>query len=75
MNLHQKVLRHLKSTDRKPVTSVHDLACLITDTCAGLFDQDEIQDEFQFFDFFERDIVRLVRYLLSFPKSKTKTRV
>ncbi|RYO80935.1 hypothetical protein DL766_007498 [Monosporascus sp. MC13-8B] len=59
MNAHQKVLRHLKSPHRQPVTSVHDLACLITDTCTSLFDQHNIQDEFQFLDFFEREIARL----------------
>jgi hypothetical protein len=68
MNLHQKIIRHLRRGDRKPVTSVHDLACLIADTSTSLFDQDDIPDEFRFFDFFERDIARLVSCLLLRPQ-------
>jgi hypothetical protein len=61
MNVHHNILRHLKRPFRQPVTSVYDLACLITDFCTGLFLQQDIPDEFQFFDFFEREIARLVR--------------
>ncbi|KAK4122891.1 hypothetical protein N657DRAFT_483660 [Parathielavia appendiculata] len=59
MNLHQNIIRHLKRGDREPITSVHDLACLIADTCTKLFDQDETPDGFRFFDFFEHEIARL----------------
>ncbi|KAK3309261.1 uncharacterized protein B0T15DRAFT_526709 [Chaetomium strumarium] len=59
MNVHQNILRHLKRPSRQPVTSVHDLACLITDFYTGLFHQQDVPDEFQFFDFFEREVARL----------------
>ncbi|KAK4097670.1 hypothetical protein N658DRAFT_267125 [Parathielavia hyrcaniae] len=58
-NVHQRIIKHLKRADRQPITSVHDLACLIADTCTELFDQEEAPDDFRFFDFFERDIARL----------------
>ena len=70
MNVHQRVLRHLTSTNRRPVTSAHNLACLIADLYTGLFDQHKIPEEFQFLDFFEREIARLVRrlsVLIGFP--------
>ena len=70
MNVHQKVLRHLTSTNRRPVTSAHNLACIIADLYTGLFDQDKIPEDFQFFEFFEREICRLVRrlfMLIGFP--------
>jgi hypothetical protein len=63
MNVHQKVLRHLTSTNRRPVTSTHSLACLIADLYTGLFDEYKMPEEFLFLDFFEREIVRLVRCL------------
>ena len=73
MNMHQKVLRHLTSTNRRPVTSAHNLACLIADLYTGMFDQDKTPEEFQFFEFFEREISRLVSrpfMLIGFPYTR-----
>lgn len=66
MNVHQQVLRRLRSPNRQPITSAHDLACLVTDTCTGFLDRDEVQGGFHFLDFFEREIARVVRGCRSF---------
>ncbi|KAH6621147.1 hypothetical protein B0J18DRAFT_431690 [Chaetomium sp. MPI-SDFR-AT-0129] len=59
MNVHQQVLRRLRSPNRQPITSAHDLVCLVTDTCTGFLDRDDVQGGFQFLDFFEREIARV----------------
>ncbi|PMD66047.1 uncharacterized protein K444DRAFT_701550 [Hyaloscypha bicolor E] len=53
-------LNHLTLSSRTPIASVYDLATLITDCCANVFDQYHIPDEFQFLDFFERFIGAVV---------------
>ncbi|KAF7502109.1 hypothetical protein GJ744_007110 [Endocarpon pusillum] len=56
LNVHQMILKHLQGSARAPITSVYDLANLVTDTCVNVFDQYEVPDEFQFFDFFEHSV-------------------
>lgn len=66
LSIHQKVLRHLQQTARKPVASLYDLAGLIVSCCASTFDETQVPDDYQFFDFFENSISIVV----SFPCSK-----
>ncbi|KFY46224.1 hypothetical protein V494_00546 [Pseudogymnoascus sp. VKM F-4513 (FW-928)] len=56
LNVHHAVLNHLKQPVREPITSAYDLAGIIADSCASVFDPFRITDEFQFLDFFERSI-------------------
>lgn len=56
LNVHHMILKHLQQPLRAPITSTYDLAGLIMDTCASVFDPFQIADEFQFLDFFERSI-------------------
>lgn len=61
LNVQQTILNYLTLSSRSPVTSVYDLATLITNSCANVFDQHRIPDEFQFLDFFEHSIGVVVR--------------
>lgn len=56
LNVHQMILKHLQGSARAPITSVYDLANLVTDACVNVFDQYEVPDEFEFFDFFEHSV-------------------
>jgi hypothetical protein len=56
LNVHQKILKSLRDSGRNPITSVYDLASLITTCCVNVFDQHQIPEEFQFFEFFDRSI-------------------
>ncbi|KAK7705778.1 hypothetical protein SLS63_014072 [Diaporthe eres] len=56
LSIHQKVLRHLQQTSRKPIASLYDLAGLIVTCCASTFDETQVPDDYQFFDFFENSI-------------------
>jgi hypothetical protein len=60
LNVHQMILKHLQTSARVPVTTAYDLAGLIAQSCANVFDQHQVPDEFQFFDFFERSIGMVV---------------
>ncbi|KAI9642366.1 hypothetical protein NHQ30_009170 [Ciborinia camelliae] len=60
LNVHQMVLKHLQRTARPSIQSAYQLAKLITDTCANIFNPYDIPDEFQFFEFFERSIGSLI---------------
>jgi hypothetical protein len=60
LNVQQTILKHLQGTTRAPLTSAYDLANLVTNSCADVFDQFKSPPEFQFFDFFERSIGALV---------------
>lgn len=60
LNVHQTILKNLQGSARAPITSVYDLAKLITSSCADVFDQYRIPPHFQFFDFFERSIGAVV---------------
>lgn len=62
LNVQQKIIKYLNRQSRDAVTSVYDLAQLITDTCVKLFDQQENQQgKFHFFDIFEQSIANVVR--------------
>jgi len=65
LNVHQMILKHLKISARAPITTVYELANLITNSCANIFDQHQVPDEFQFLDFFERSIGNVVSQQLS----------
>ncbi|EEH10557.1 serine/threonine-protein kinase ripk4 [Histoplasma capsulatum G186AR] len=56
LNVHQMILSHIGLKTRDPLRSAHDLAQLITGFCICLFDEYQVPDEYQFFDFFERSI-------------------
>lgn len=63
LSIHQKVLRHLQQTARKPIASLYDLAGLIVTCCASTFDETQVPDDYQFFDFFENSISIVVSSL------------
>lgn len=63
LSIHQKVLRHLQQTARKPIASLYDLAGLIVTCCASTFDETQVPDDYQFFDFFENSISIVVSLL------------
>lgn len=65
MNIHHRVAKHLKETSREPIESIFDLAGLIATCCASAFDENQIPDEMQFFDFFEQSIGSVVRFILT----------
>lgn len=60
LDVHQTILRYLKGSARSPITTIYDLANLITNCCANTFDQYSVPDAFQFLDFFERSIGNIV---------------
>ncbi|KAF7934808.1 uncharacterized protein EAE98_002853 [Botrytis deweyae] len=60
LDVHQMILRHLQKSSRPSIESAYQLAKLITDMCANVFNPHEIPDEFQFFEFFERSIGSLI---------------
>lgn len=70
LNVHQMVLKYLKQPLRAPITSTYNLASLIADSCANVFDPFRIPDEFQFLDFFERSISAVVSYKKKCPSFK-----
>jgi hypothetical protein len=67
LNVHQSILKYLQGSARPPVTSVYDIATIIADTCVNVFDQYQVPDDYQFFDFFERSIGIVVSYLQKLP--------
>lgn len=73
LNVHQIILKHLQGKVRAPITSVYELANLITDTCVNLFDPYRASDDFQFFDFFERSIGDVVSKLVMLEVRTTLT--
>ncbi|EPE36603.1 Ankyrin repeat-containing protein [Glarea lozoyensis ATCC 20868] len=56
LNVHQMVMKHLQGSARAPIKSVYELASLISDSCANVFDQYRVDKDYQFFDFFEHSI-------------------
>ncbi|KAF3761449.1 hypothetical protein M406DRAFT_74401 [Cryphonectria parasitica EP155] len=60
MDVQHRVMRHLKETAREPITSIYDLAGLIATCCVSVFDENQIPEEMQFFDFFERSIGSII---------------
>jgi len=62
LDVQQTILRYLKSSARAPITTTYELANLITNSCANVFDQYSVPDAFQFLDFFERSIGNIVSW-------------
>lgn len=62
LNIQRRVTKYLNVPTRDAVTSVYDLAQLITDTCVTLFDQQDLpgRHQFPFLDMFERSIAHVV---------------
>ncbi|KAK1580569.1 uncharacterized protein LY79DRAFT_520336 [Colletotrichum navitas] len=56
LSVPQLVTQHLSRPGRSAVGSVHDLASLITTCCVELLDPHRVDEDFLFFDFFERSI-------------------
>ncbi|KAG9248494.1 hypothetical protein BJ878DRAFT_27946 [Calycina marina] len=73
LNVHQMVLKHLQGSARAPIASVKDLQNLIIDSVVNVFDQYQVPDEFQFFEFFERSIGAVIdqeaRYFQQFASA------
>jgi len=66
----RNVLEHLRSHNRSPLTSVYDLATVITQHCLGFVEKCEIPDQFEskFFDVFASSIGCAV----GIPKSQVR---
>ena len=60
LDIHQRLLAHLDSSSRAPITSVFQLAHTITTFCVDTFDPHRVPEDYQFFDFFERSIGNVV---------------
>ena len=57
LNVLDSIIEDINSKTRDPVTSVHDLAMIITNRCSGVFDRHRMGDEeYQFLDMFESSI-------------------
>ena len=57
LNVLDGVIEHINSNTRDPVQSVYDLAMIIVNRCAGVFDRHRMGDEdYQFLDMFESSI-------------------
>ncbi|KAK3343649.1 hypothetical protein B0T25DRAFT_303623 [Lasiosphaeria hispida] len=56
LDVHQNILRYLRTTRRAPITTAHELADLVTNFCANVFDPYQVPEHLQFFDLFERSI-------------------
>ncbi|OHE99308.1 ankyrin repeat and protein kinase domain-containing protein [Colletotrichum orchidophilum] len=56
LSVPQLVTQHLSRPGRSAIGSVHDLASLITTCCVELLDPHRVDEDFLFFDFFERSI-------------------
>ncbi|KAK1982989.1 hypothetical protein LZ30DRAFT_589420 [Colletotrichum cereale] len=56
LSVPQLVMQHLSRPGRSVIGSAHDLASLITTCCVELLDPHRVDEDFLFFDFFERSI-------------------
>lgn len=57
LNVLDSIIEDINSKTRDPVTSVYDLAMIITNRCSGVFDRHRMgADEYQFLDMFESSI-------------------
>lgn len=72
LNVRQRVLRYLGKGDREAIVSPSQLASIITQLSMTVFDQHEIPPEFQFFDFFEHSIRKVVSFSPFFFFSKAE---
>lgn len=52
-----------RSSRLRPVSSVHELASVITNRCSGLFYEDRHDEDYQFLDMFKSSIGDLVHHL------------
>ncbi|KAH9906808.1 hypothetical protein F4778DRAFT_723465 [Xylariomycetidae sp. FL2044] len=59
LNVHHNILRYLRTTHRPQISSPYQLASVIANLSANVFDDHKIPPEFQFFDFFERSISKV----------------
>jgi len=57
------VLRYIESSQGSSIKSVYDLANVIVDSCGMVFDQYQVSQSFQFMDFFERSIGKVVSFI------------
>jgi hypothetical protein len=60
INAHQKVIEHLGDLVRKPITSVYDLASMMTNHYINMFDEYSIPEEYHFFTFYKHSISDVV---------------
>ncbi|KAK0705583.1 hypothetical protein B0H67DRAFT_387126 [Lasiosphaeris hirsuta] len=56
LDVHQNLLRYLRTTRRAPLTTAHELADLVTNFCVNVFDPYQVPEHLQFFYFFERSL-------------------
>lgn len=57
LNVLDGIIENINSNTRDPVSSVYDLAMIITSRCSGIFDRHRMGDEdYQFLDMFESSI-------------------
>ena len=47
--------------EKGTITTVYDMASLVTTCCIDIFDQNHVPEDFQFFEYFERSISIVVR--------------
>jgi len=57
LNVHQRILKYLQGSARAPITSIQDMANLVVEFCVNVFDQYQVPDEYQFFEFFVRPLL------------------
>lgn len=61
-NIIQRLLKQLSPLQEKgTITTVYDMASLVTTCCIDVFDQNNVPEEFQFFEYFETSISIVVR--------------
>lgn len=60
LDVRQATLKYLVKQERDAITSVHQMAEVIINSCANIFSTYHVSNEFQFLDFFERSIETVV---------------
>lgn len=66
LNVLDGIIEDMNAKTRPPITSVYDLAMLITSRCCGMFDRHRMDDEnYQFLDMFESSIGHVVSQILA----------
>lgn len=64
LNVLLGIIEDMNAKTRPPITSVYDLAMLITGRCCGIFDRHRLENEnYQFLDMFEIAIGQIVSTL------------
>ncbi|KAI0107804.1 hypothetical protein GGR51DRAFT_142245 [Nemania sp. FL0031] len=59
LDVRHNIIQYLKRTTTAQIKSPYELASLIMNNCANVFDEHEIPADYQFFDFFERSISKV----------------